>query len=156
MIAGILYTGKYSTIKALSRNCKLTLHRHGQPREDIDTWLHAYSTQVRTAQERQGHMIARILYTGTDNTTKTLAHDCTHILPGYAQQRKDICTWRHAYSTQVRTGSTGTTLAHDCTHTLSMHGQQKKDITTFLFALCGEFTGQQILFMHDQECKAFV
>ena len=93
-------------------DCTHTLHRYGQ-------W----------------HMIARILYTGTDSPGKTLAHDCTHILHRYGQYRKYIGTWLHAYSTKVRaalsrhchvivsilytgTDSPGKTLTHDCRHTL--------------------------------------
>ena len=151
MIAGILYTGKYSTIKALSRNCKLTLHRHGQPREDIDTWLHAYSTQVRTVQEIHLHMIARILYKGTGSIIKALSRNCKHTLHRHGQPREDIDTWLHAYSTQVRTvqeihwhmiarilykgtGSTIKALSRNCKHTLHRHGQPREDIGTWLHA----------------------
>ena len=148
MIACILYTGADNTGKTLAHDCpQHTLHRYGQHNKDIGTWLHAYCTLVRTAQERHWHMIARILYTGSDSTRYTLAHDCTHTLHRYAQHKKDIDTYLHAYSTQVRTAqkrhwhavacilyigpchmiahivytgedSTWKTLAPDCTHTL--------------------------------------
>ena len=93
-------------------DCTHTLHRYGQwhmiaripyTGTDIDKWLHAYCTQVPTAQERHWHMIARIFYTGTYSTIKALSRNCKHTLHRYGQHRKDIGTWLQAYSTQVST-----------------------------------------------------
>ena len=164
MIACILYTGADNTGKTLAHDCpQHTVHRYGQHKKDIGTWLHAYCTLVRTAQERHWHMIARILYTGSDSTRYTLAHDCTHTLHRYAQHKKYIDTWLHAYSTQVRTAQkrhwhavacilyigpchmiahivytgediTWKTLAPDCIHTLHKYRHHKEDIGTWLHA----------------------